>query len=449
MSNPDLRITSNPAERARGAVFCTDFRNQAQMLKDGWTLHGSPTFHPDGGMITAGAQYATIGASTETQTDHFTMSLEFYPDFEPDDSTHRFMVDSIGAGRFTFRRGPTNYIVFVPPGGGTVLSALAVFGPLWRRNERNLFTASSRSGAQTLWFNGVQIGTGVQTYTSSPITTIMAGATTAGVQPAPARYKRLYIGHHESTFQEHLDMWNNETWDWPNRSEVTLQMRTKDYDIANVRTLDSSGKGNHATLGDGSTSSTYPTQGPGYMEFDGVDDYLNLGDKDSFSFTDGAGNDKPFSIAMVLEPVLVTGTTTVLFGKGPGLTSGEYSAFVIGDAAYCRCFSPGGHYIGRMATGSMVSKRLTSMVATYNGNKTNAGICIYVNGVRADDANSSGGTYVAMENTTGLLSHGGADKIRFTTGKVYDTRILPFAMTPVQVASYHIQMMRSIKAKEL
>jgi len=257
------------------------------------------------------------------------------------------------------------------------------------------------------------------------------------------------VTHAAKTHQEHLDAWNNETWDWPNRSEVTLQMRTADYDIANVRTLDSGGKGNHATLGDGANPATYPTQGPGYMEFDGVNDYLNLGDKDEFSFTDGAGNDKPFSIAMMLEPILVAGTTTVLFGKGPGLTSGEYSVFVIGDGAYLRCFSPGGHYIGRVATGSIVSKRLTSIVGTYNGNKTNAGICVYVNGVRVDNANASGGTYVAMENTTGLLSHGGADKIRFTTGKVFDTRILPFAMTPLQARDYHIQVMRMINSKEL
>jgi len=55
---------------------------------------------------------------------------------------------------------------------------------------------------------------------------------------------------------------------------VDLQFRTADYDIANVRTLDSSGNGNHATLGDGSTPTTYPTQGAGRMVFDGGD-YLS------------------------------------------------------------------------------------------------------------------------------------------------------------------------------
>ena len=48
--------------------------------------------------------------------------------------------------------------------------------------------------------------------------------------------------------------------------------------------------------------------------FDGVDDYVNLGDSDDFSFGDGS-NDSPFSISAWVKLNDITGTNKSLVGK--------------------------------------------------------------------------------------------------------------------------------------
>ena len=100
------------------------------------------------------------------------------------------------------------------------------------------------------------------------------------------------------TLQEALDYFQNSTFNYRNKAVLDLPMDLASYDFTNKKVLDRSGKGNDATLGDGSTASTFPTKlSTKGFSFDGGD-YLDLGDKDAYSFTDGAGNDVPFSVSI-------------------------------------------------------------------------------------------------------------------------------------------------------
>lgn len=56
------------------------------------------------------------------------------------------------------------------------------------------------------------------------------------------------------------DYYNNSTFNYENKAIVNLPMGLAEHDITNVRTLDRSGKGSNALLGDGITSTTYPTK---------------------------------------------------------------------------------------------------------------------------------------------------------------------------------------------
>jgi len=77
------------------------------------------------------------------------------------------------------------------------------------------------------------------------------------------------------TEQEILDYYNGTIFNYLDDAEIYLQMGTAEITTDN-KTMDTSGNFNNATLGDGSTSSTFPTKltaRHGYL-FDGVDDYF-------------------------------------------------------------------------------------------------------------------------------------------------------------------------------
>jgi len=61
-------------------------------------------------------------------------------------------------------------------------------------------------------------------------------------------------------------------------------------------------------------------------------------------------------------------------------------------------------FIGREDQSALTADTFTFLCATYDGSGANTGIKIYVNGTQRDDADSSSGTYVAMEGTGPILS---------------------------------------------
>jgi hypothetical protein len=61
-------------------------------------------------------------------------------------------------------------------------------------------------------------------------------------------------------------------------------------------------------------------------------------------------------------------------------------------------------YIGREDQTAITVDTWTMLSATHDGSGANTGINVQVDAVVLDDADSSSGTYVAMENTTAVLS---------------------------------------------
>lgn len=356
-----------PAEMMCNGVLGEDFRSAYLMQRGGWTLVGTPTFGPQGGMELDGANRATYLLNGEFDSDELTFHIPFAPTFAANDGVIRRMFDCtatdpgrcfiyfVGDGQISVRLGDT-----------TVLTAAAVdVLAAWRVNQFNLLSVSGKGGANIMWLNGVQIASSTTAWTGGPGTMLYWGSSTIPSQYFAATFLRLYIAQRTSTLAEHTAYWNNSMWDYINHSTTRLQFRIGDFDPTNVRTLDSSGNGNHFTLGDGVTPATFPTQGEGRMEFDGGD-YLA---EAAVAQATGA-----FTVAATIKAGRNTATEWVA-GHGPAAAcnwllanvSGQWSFYVGGLAGGNRAYMPVA--IDRLST------------HTYVGIWTGSATLLYVDGI--------------------------------------------------------------------
>lgn len=96
---------------------------------------------------------------------------------------------------------------------------------------------------------------------------------------------------------------------------------TKSYPASGTDWNDLSGNGNNGTLTNGPT---YSSANLGSIVFDGVNDYINLTDKNNFTFTDAK-----FSLEVFFKYTNKTETDNSIFGKRDyGATQREYNFYV-------------------------------------------------------------------------------------------------------------------------
>jgi hypothetical protein len=281
-------------------------------------------------------QYGTIPLQGELNSAELTFHFVLYPDFAADDGAeHIFCAawNTVWSDLHIYKTAGNSLIVRLN-GAGVFSLALGTWQAYWINGGRNVLSISAVSGVNYLWLNGVQIGTTAVAWTPVACSLISIGADTVGSSETPATFSSFYIGHHTSNLAEHTAVYENTMWNWENRCTVNLQMRTSDYEIGNVRTLDSSGNGNHATLGDGSTPATYPTQGAGRMGFDGGD-YLDLGNvaQPAGAFTVAiAVNNKSLGDVKILGQHANVAFTDTAWAMQQSDAAGNYS-FSVGDIA--------------------------------------------------------------------------------------------------------------------
>lgn len=159
-----------------------------------------------------------------------------------------------------------------------------------------------------------------------------------------------------------------------------------------------------------------------------------------FNFGDGA-TDSPFSIVTLIYPTLASSCEVV---SKDSLTSGsEMREFAIGleTSGSLSMFlfdNSAGSYIARTAPGgSLIANALQTLTTTYDGSGTAAGIKIYANTTRVDNATMTFGVYTAMEALTAKpagyrLSSAGVPE-RFFKGRLFVTMIVAEALTQVKI----------------
>lgn len=164
---------------------------------------------------------------------------------------------------------------------------------------------------------------------------------------------------------------------------------------------------------DATVAARMSTLGSGLKQnFDNSDDEGDSPDSDDHSFTLG-GVDEPFSVFALLDTDDATpAAVQTILAKWNLDTDGElreWRFFLTATNGYptLELYDESANaYIGRQDQTALTVDTMTFLVATYDGSGVNGGINIFVDAVDLDDANSSSGTYVAMENLGGVLNVG-------------------------------------------
>tara|TARA_Y100000310_G_scaffold323883_1_gene384948 strand:- start:7873 stop:8640 length:768 start_codon:yes stop_codon:yes gene_type:complete len=146
------------------------------------------------------------------------------------------------------------------------------------------------------------------------------------------------------------------------------------------------------------------------QNFDASDDEGDSPDSNDHSFGDGAVDDPLTIFALVGADDATPAADATIISKWNEDTDGElreWRFLLSGTNGYPRLElydESADAYIGREDQTALTVDTLTFLAATYDGSGAAPGINILVDGVVLDDADSASGTYVAMENTTAVLS---------------------------------------------
>ena len=175
------------------------------------------------------------------------------------------------------------------------------------------------------------------------------------------------------------------------------------------------------------------------MWFDGVNDYISLGDPANLSFGN-ATTDSPFSIS---ARFLFTGIALPIVSKyrDVGAGDGEYLLNVGADgtASLVLIDNEVNVRIGVSFNTNIQPNTAYHIVVTYDGGGSNSGIKLYLNDVEVTSKTLTGaGAYVAMHNTTTPVIVG-AQLLNFATpqygkGSVWDVAVFDKELTASEVS---------------
>jgi len=168
------------------------------------------------------------------------------------------------------------------------------------------------------------------------------------------------------------------------------------------------------------------------LDFDGTNDYIDIADADDLSFGDGS-SDSPFSMSIWFYAHLTSGR---LLAKATGVTVGEYYLIASGSKLYFRLVDESATaYLGLLQSGTFSQNTWNHVIATYNGDGTNSGMSLYINGVLNSASNSNTGTYVAMENSGIPLQIGKRDT--YFNGVLDDARLYDRALSLTEASELY------------
>ena len=207
---------------------------------------------------------------------------------------------------------------------------------------------------------------------------------------------------------------------------------------ANEDALDYSGQGNDGTL---YNDTTYTTGKFGEsFSFDGVNDYVDMGDTDSLSFGDGT-NDFPLTVSAWVYSTQ-TDINDYVLSKGIGYTSGEYSFYIAVGTIYLRiCDASASKYQQAYYEGSLPLNEWVYISATYDGrggDNAASGISIYYNGNEVTTGINENAGYVAMENGAEPLVLG-KYSTSFFNGSIDDVKIFNRSLSSDEIKALYSQ----------
>ena len=170
--------------------------------------------------------------------------------------------------------------------------------------------------------------------------------------------------------------------------------------------------------------------------FDGVDDFVDMGDSSIFSFGNGT-TDTAFSISFWTRFESVGSGNSGILGKDSNGTSREYQVWMSAAALRFRLYDD--------TTGGSITKTLTTLpsaltwyhiVCTYDGSLTSAGMKIYMNAVTPAQSGSSFLTYNAMIDTAAPFTIGTVAS-QFMEGNVDEVSMFDIELSAAQILAIY------------
>lgn len=168
-----------------------------------------------------------------------------------------------------------------------------------------------------------------------------------------------------------------------------------------------------------------------YLQFDGTDEEIDTPDVAYLSFGDGAV-DQGFSVGALINPD-VNNVAMSIAVKASSATAEEWALELdsSGQPSLVLTDESAGASIGRRDATAIGTAAWHLLVATYDGSGASTGLNVLVDAVLLDDTDVNSGTYVAMEDTAGVMSIGkrystqerffnGGIAFTFVTAKVLD-----------------------------
>lgn len=255
-----LTINSLPAERARGLAFIEQFRNAAEVAANGGTVYGTPTISNGLTLKSTTSDYILYALRDNTPVE-----FTFITFIKINDITRNnyIFVNNSGAPAINiYFETTTQKIRFQFWDGAlaskTVYSANTLSQDVW-------YAISVKRYYVGLNIYGVVHVDSINGTPANLATTIYPNASNYVVGKTGTSYSDIEIKQLRF-FKTVLDdatilaYANGTMWNYMDNAVLVMDGRAKNYDPTNTMVKDVSGNGNDLTLGDGATSSTYPTK---------------------------------------------------------------------------------------------------------------------------------------------------------------------------------------------
>ena len=219
----------------------------------------------------------------------------------------------------------------------------------------------------------------------------------------------------------------------------TMDGRDIKWGDTGTEVKDISGNNNHGAVSGLTVASVTPGKLGQGLQFNGTSDYVSIPDTDSLSFTNGSGTDLPYSISVWVYMRDITQTAGMV-SKWLSGDHCEYLLFIDSGTLRIQNYSwYSDPMIGRSVSLSASNQnKWIHITATYTGSETNAGLALFVDGVRVDTTNTGWGTYTGTQNSDVPVRIGAFDgAANFLNGKIDDVRIYNRALSANEVADLY------------
>ncbi len=263
----------------RKAVKDFDLTSATKVAEQNGTITGNPTFSRAGINLDGTSDYVTYNIQN-TLFAHAKISIviEFTPDFAFNEDAFRYLIDSTDGNRYSFfknNNAGSNTLQLNLNDTTIATIASGTYSSFWKQNQRNVIVISGTTGATNVWLNGNQILTADATvWNSGTPTEFYVGSRFSASSLFDGEIHSISIYNDLLTGDEAQALYDNSLFNFQNKSDVWLDMKTQSSDDTNDITKDKSGQGNDFLIGDGSTANTQPSfSNPGF-DFDGSSDYM-------------------------------------------------------------------------------------------------------------------------------------------------------------------------------